>query len=89
MVNTNVPRAGHVLDLLSGAVQARLVNRGRDTKLLFGDGSTILLKGISRPDAVLPRDGSEAAPVGREIRENGEGAHHRRDGGEGLRRVGE
>jgi hypothetical protein len=88
MVDTNIPRVSAVPDLLSGAVQASLVNCGQDTKLLLRDGSTILLKGISRLDAVLPRD-SEAAPVGGEISSDGKDSHHRRNGGEGLGRVGE
>lgn len=89
MVNPNVRRADAVPDLLSGAVQASLVNCGQDTKLLLRDGSTILLKGISRLDGVLPRAGSEAPPVGRDVSGNSEYAHHRRDGGEGLGRIGE
>jgi hypothetical protein len=87
MVDTNVPQA--TPDLLSGTVHASLVNCGQDTKLLLRDGSTILLKGISRLDALLPRAGSEAPPVGGEISRNGKDAHHRGDGGEGLGRVGE
>jgi hypothetical protein len=31
-----------------------LINRGRDTKLIFGDGSTIVLRGVSEIDAVFP-----------------------------------
>ena len=89
MVDTNVPRVSAVSDLLSGAVQASLVNCGQDTKLLLRDGSTILLKGISRLDAVLPRGDSETPPIGGEIGGDHEDAHHRRNGGEGLGRVGE
>ena len=76
-------------DLLSGAVQAGLVNCGQDTKLLLRDGSTILLKGISRLDAVLPPVGSEATPIGGEISGDGKDPHHRRNGGEGVSRIGE
>lgn len=89
MVDPNVPRAGAALDLLSGSARASLVNCGQDTKLLLCDGSTILLKGISRLDAVLPGGGSAAAPIGGEIGGDGEGSHHRRNGGESLGRIGE
>jgi hypothetical protein len=89
MDNPNVRRADAVPDLLSGAVQASLVNCGQDTKLLLRDGSTILLKGISRLDGVLRRAGSETPPIGGEISGNGQNAHHRRNGGEGLGRIGE
>lgn len=89
MDNPNVRRANAVPDLLSGAVQASLVNCGQDTKLLLCDGSTILLKGISRLDGVLPRAGSETPPISRDVSGDGENAHHRRNGGEGLGRVGE
>ena len=89
MDNPNVRRADAVPDLLSRAVQASLVNCGQDTKLLLLDGSTILLKGISRLDGVLPRAGSETPPIGREISGDRKDSHHRRDGGEGLGRVGE
>jgi hypothetical protein len=89
MADTNVPRAGAECELLSGTVQASLVNRGQDTQLLFHDGSTILLKGVSRVDAVLPRSVSQAPPIGGEIGGDGENAHYRRDGREGLGGVGE
>ena len=89
MVNPNVRRADAVSDLLSGAVQTSLVNCGQDTKLLLRDGSTILLKGISRLDGVLLPTGSEAAPIGSEISGDGKDSHHWRNGGEGLGRVGE
>ena len=88
MVDPNVRRVDAVLDLLSGPVQASLVNCGQDTKLLLRDGSTILLKGISRLDGVLPPD-SQAAPIRGEVSDNGERAHHGRNGREGLGRVGE
>ena len=89
MVDTNVPRVGAVPDLLSGAVQASLVNCGQDTKLLLRDGSTILLKGINRLDAVLLNGASEPTPIGGEISGDGKDSHHRRNGGESLGRVGE
>jgi hypothetical protein len=89
MDNPNVRRADAVPDLLSGAVQASLVNCGQDTKLLLRDGSTILLKGISRLDGVLPPAGSEAPPIGRDISGNGKDSHRRRNGGESLGRIGE
>lgn len=87
MVNTNVPRGSAASELLSGAVCVSLVNHGQDTKLIFRDGSTIVLKGVSRLDTVLPAEPSSAAPVGGEIGDDGERAHHRRHGGERLRRV--
>jgi hypothetical protein len=34
--------------------RVRLVNRGRDTQITLGDGSTIVLKGIRQVDAVFP-----------------------------------
>jgi hypothetical protein len=34
-------------------VRTRLVNDGQDTQITLGDGSTILLKGITRLDAVF------------------------------------
>ena len=89
MANPNVQRADALTDLLSGAVQASLVNCGQDTKLLLRDGSTILLKGISRLEGVLPHAGSQAPPIGGEISGDGEDAHHRRNGGEGLGRISE
>lgn len=88
MVDPNVRRADAIPDLLSGAVQASLVNSGQDTKLVLRDGSTVLLKGISRLDGVLPCAGSQAPPIGGEVSNHGEGAHHRRNGSEGLGRVG-
>ena len=47
--------------------RARLVNRGRDTQLTFIDGSTILLMGVRRVEAVFSGSGiaSKAAPVRR------------------------
>ena len=35
-----------------------LVNRGRDTKLTFCDGSTLVLKGVTRIEAVFPLGGA-------------------------------
>jgi hypothetical protein len=39
--------------------RTRLINRGRDTKLTFGDGSILVLRGVSQIDAVFPE--SDAA----------------------------
>ena len=37
-----------------------LVNHGRDTKLTFSDGSTLVLKGVTRIDAVFPVGGAKS-----------------------------
>lgn len=75
--------------LASGLVRASLVNCGQDTQLTFRDGSTLVLKGVTRLDAVLSDTGAGTPPIGREIGDDGEGAHCRRHGGEGMDRVGE
>ncbi len=74
----------------AGTVRASLVNGGQDTELTFRDGSTIVLKGVTRLDAVLPAAaGLEASPIGGEVGGDGKRAHRRRNGGEGLAGVGE
>jgi len=65
-----------------------LVNCGQDTLITLLDGSTIVLKGVIRIDAVFPTVGgatiSEPAPIGSEIGNDAESSHHRGNGGEGL-----
>jgi hypothetical protein len=55
--------------------RACLINEGQDTQLTFGDGSTIVLKGVTRVDAVFPKsgrpNGSELPPIGGEIGDHG------------------
>jgi hypothetical protein len=46
-----------------------LVNGGQDTKLTFGDGSIIVLKGVTRIGAILSAP-SKVSPVGAEIGQN-------------------
>jgi hypothetical protein len=82
---THIVSAG----LVPEAVRASLVNGGEDTELTFRDGSTIVLKRITRLDVLLTITGSDAAPIGGEVSGYREDAHRRRNGGEGLRRVGE
>jgi hypothetical protein len=36
-----------------GLAHADLVNSGRDTRITFSDGSTIVVKGVSQPDEVF------------------------------------
>lgn len=38
----------------SAEARADLVNSGRDTQITLPDGSTIVLKGVTRLDAVFP-----------------------------------
>jgi hypothetical protein len=38
----------------SAAPRSRLINSGRDTKITFRDGSTIVLKGVMRVEVFLP-----------------------------------
>ncbi len=55
-----------------------LVNCGRDTKLTFQDGSTIVLMGVTQLDAVFPTGGapspSQPPPIGGEIGGDGKPA---------------
>jgi hypothetical protein len=68
-----------------------LVNSGQDTLITLLDGSTIVLKGVTRIDAVFPTVGgvaiSEAAPIGSEIGDDAESSHRRGNGREGLNGV--
>lgn len=36
-----------------GLARADLVNSGRDTRITFSDGSTIVVKGVTQPDEVF------------------------------------
>ena len=68
--------------------QTKLVNSGQDTQITLLDGSTIVLKGVTRIDAVFPTAGSamisEPTPIGDEIGDDAERAHHRGNGREGM-----
>jgi len=70
-----------------------LVNSGQDTQLTLRDGSTIVLKGVTRLDAVFPASAAAAkskpSPIGGEIGGDGEDAHRRGNDREGARGVGE
>lgn len=70
-----------------------LVNSGQDTQIMLLDGSTIVLKGVTRVDAVFPTSGaaasSEPTPIGGQIGNHAKRAHRRRNGREGLRGVAE
>jgi hypothetical protein len=70
-----------------------LVNSGQDTLITLFDGSTIVLKGVTRIDAVFPTVGSAAVleppPIGREIGDDAESPHHRGNGRESLNGVAE
>jgi hypothetical protein len=65
MVNGTMVNADHIFfspgQAASGDARrlsgTSLVNGGRDTKLTFLDGSVIVLKGVSRVEAVFPPDG--------------------------------
>jgi hypothetical protein len=68
--------------------QTCLVNSGQDTLITLLDGSTIVVKGVTRIDAVFPTVGgvatSEPSPIRGEIGDDGKRAHHRWNGGEGV-----
>jgi|HubBroStandDraft_6_1064221.scaffolds.fasta_scaffold279530_2 hypothetical protein len=70
-----------------------LVNGGQDTLITLLDGSTIVLKGVTRIDAVFPTTGaamiSEPTPIGRKIGDDSERAHHRGNGREGMNGIAE
>jgi hypothetical protein len=70
-----------------------LVNGGQDTQITLLDGSTILLKGVTRLDAVFPIVSAaamlESAPVRRQIGADREYAHRGRDSREGVDGVAE
>lgn len=82
-------------DALLADTTASLVNCGQDTQFTFRDGSTLILKGVTHPEAVFAADGSggrggpAGSPIGGEICGDGERAHRRRNGREGVTRVGE
>jgi len=84
-----------IMDTALSAARTSLVNSGQDTEVTFSDGSTLILKGVTQVEAVFATrnssggSGAARAPVGGEIGENGERAHHRRNGREGAHRVGE
>ena len=73
--------------------RTKLVNRGQDTQITLLDGSTILLKGVTRIDAVFPTAGAttilEPPPIGDEIGDDAERPHHRRNGRESVDGVAE
>ena len=55
-------------------VQTSVINYGRDTKLTFHDGSVLVLRGVSRVEAVFPPDGdplSKLSAVRRKISGDG------------------
>lgn len=56
MVNaTHDPATRAKSPLAAGSASARtdLVNFGQDTRITLGDGSTIVLKGVTQPEAVF------------------------------------
>ena len=55
-----------VLADTSRLTRTSLVNRGRDTKLTFQDGSIIVLKGVKQIGAVLTTP-SKMPPIGPDI----------------------
>jgi hypothetical protein len=63
-------RAGKSLERYATA-RTSLVNCGRDTKITFSDGSTLVLKGVKQVDAVFPTGSASPAstptPIGSKI----------------------